>query len=61
MTGAVLALGAGYGVLGAVIVYILAGMLGMTLVAVAVALCPNRRSEDDFGPERSGKLIWADK
>lgn len=48
MTGAILALGAGYGLLGAIGVYILAGMVGLSLVAVAVAMCPNRRAADDL-------------
>lgn len=60
LTGAVLAFAAGYGFLGAALVYILAGMLGMSLVVVAVALCPNRRTEDDFRLETPGKMIWAD-
>lgn len=61
ITGAVLAIGAGYGLVGAVLVYILAGMLGMLLVAVAVALCPNRRTEDDYAIKGPRQAILADK
>lgn len=45
ITGAVLAVGAGYGFLGAILAYSLAGMIGMSLAAIAVALCPNRRED----------------
>lgn len=43
----ILALGAGYGLLGAAFVYVIAGMFGMVVTAVAVALCPNRQAQDD--------------
>lgn len=46
-TGAVLALATGYGLLGAALVYVVAGMFGILVTAVAVALCPNRQAQDN--------------
>lgn len=54
-TGVVLALGAGYGLIGAAIVYVLAGMFGMILTAVAVALCPNRHADE--GHRQSSRAL----
>lgn len=48
MAGAIVAIGAGYGLLAAGAAYVLVGMLGMLIVATAVALCPNRWAGEKY-------------
>jgi hypothetical protein len=60
LAGAALAFSAGHGLLVAMAVYVLAGMLGMILSAVAVALCPNRREEGRFAFEGQGENALGD-